>query len=116
MVLAKGHGLADVENGELVQPDSLFRIASISKPITAVAILTLVEDGLLELDERAFDILDHLDPPGGEVLNPKTHEVTVRQLLHHSGGWDRSVSYDPIFIQGRGRHIPERNHRSFVMT
>ena len=101
LVLAKGYGLADVENGELVQPDSLFRIASISKPITAVAILTLVEDGLLELDERAFDILDHLDPPGGEVLDPRVNEVTVRQLLHHSGGWDRSVSYDPMFIQGR---------------
>ena len=39
LVLAKGYGLADVENEELVQPDSLFRIASISKPITAVAIL-----------------------------------------------------------------------------
>jgi CubicO group peptidase (beta-lactamase class C family) len=101
LVLAKGYGLADVENGELVQPDSLFRIASISKPITAVAILTLVEDGLLDLDERAFDILDHLDPSGGEVLDPRVNEVTVRQLLHHSGGWDRKASYDPMFIPWR---------------
>ena len=101
LVLAKGYGLADVENGELVQPDSLFRIASISKPITAVAILTLVEDGLLDLDERAFDILDHLNPSGGEVLDPRVNEVTVRELLHHSGGWDRKASYDPMFIPWR---------------
>ena len=97
LVLAKGYGLADVENEELVQPDSLFRIASISKPITAVAILKLMEDGLLDLDERAFDILDHLEAPGGEVRDPRVKEVTVRQLLQHTGGWDRKASYDPMF-------------------
>ena len=97
LVLAKGYGLADVETGELVQPDSLFRIASISKPVTAVAILTLVDDGLLGLDERAFDILVHLEAPDGRVLDPRMHEVTVRQLLQHSGGWDRKASFDPMF-------------------
>ena len=101
LVLAKGYGLADVENEELVQPDSLFRIASISKPITAVAVLKLMEDGLLDLDERAFDILDHLEAPGGEVADPRISEVTVRQLLHHSGGWDRTASYDPMYIYQR---------------
>ena len=101
LVFAKGYGLADVENEELVQPDSLFRIASISKPVTGVAILKLREDGLLDLDERAFDILDHLEPPGGEILDPRIREVTVRQLLHHSGGWDRGASYDPMFISER---------------
>ena len=101
LVFAKGYGLADVENKELVQPDSLFRIASISKPITAVAILKLMEDGLLDLDERAFDILDHLEAPGGEIVDPRVKEVTVRQLLQHSGGWDRDASYDPMYFQER---------------
>lgn len=101
LVLAKGYGLAEVENEEPVQPDSLFRIASISKPITAVAILKLVEDGLLDPDERAFDILDHLEPLGGEVLDPRVTEVTVRQLLQHSGGWDRDTSFDPMFVPRR---------------
>ena len=101
LVLAKGYGLADVENEELVQPDSLFRIASISKPVTAVAILKLMENGLLDLDERAFDILDHLEAPGGEVLDPRVEEVTVRQLLHHSGGWDRDASFDPMWSPRR---------------
>ena len=101
LVFAKGYGLADVENEEPVLPDSLFRIASISKPVTAVAILTLVEDGLLDLDERAFDILDHFEAPDGAVLDPRINEVTVRQLLHHSGGWDRDVSYDAMWIPHR---------------
>ncbi|MDE2684471.1 MAG: serine hydrolase [Chloroflexota bacterium] len=101
LVFAKGYGLADVENKELVRPDSLFRIASISKPVTAVAVLKLMEDGLLDLDERVLDILAHLDPPGGEVLDPRFKEVTVRQLLHHAGGWDRDVSFDPTNIPHR---------------
>ena len=98
LVFAKGYGLADVESEEPVLPDSLFRIASISKPATAAAILTLVEEELLDLDERAFDILDRFEAPDGEVHDPRINEVTVRQLLHHSGGWDRDAGYDPMFI------------------
>ncbi|MCY4518582.1 MAG: serine hydrolase [Acidimicrobiaceae bacterium] len=44
-----------------------------------------MEDGLLDLDERAFDILDHIEPVGGKIIDPRYREVTVRQLLHHSG-------------------------------
>ena len=92
LVFAKGYGFADIESEEPVLPDSLFRIASISKPVTAVAILTLVEDGLLDLDERAFDVLDHLEAPDGEALDSRINEVTVRQLLYHSGGWESDVA------------------------
>lgn len=97
LVLAKGYGLADVEDEEFVQPDSLFRIASISKPVTAVAVLNLMEEGLLDLDERAFDILDHLEAPGGEMADHRLNEITVRQLLLHTAGWDRKAGYDPMF-------------------
>jgi N-acyl-D-amino-acid deacylase len=58
----------------------------VSKPVTAVATLALVEDGLLDLEERAFDILDHIEPVGGETIDSRYREITVRQLLHHSGG------------------------------
>ncbi|MCA9020027.1 MAG: serine hydrolase, partial [Planctomycetaceae bacterium] len=57
LVYARGFGYADKETKTPVQPDSQFRIASISKPITAVAILKLVEQGKLKLDDRVFDIL-----------------------------------------------------------
>src|SRR5688572_27225697 len=57
LVYARGYGWADRERREAVRPDSLFRIASISKPVTGVAVLKLVEEGRLSLDAKAFDLL-----------------------------------------------------------
>ena len=101
LVLARGYGVGDVDSGEPVQPDSLFRIASISKPITAVAILWLVESGDLDLDDRAFDILNDYEALERDDADPRIREVTVRQLLQHSGGWDRDKSFDAMWIAGR---------------
>jgi N-acyl-D-amino-acid deacylase len=98
LVYARGFGYADVQRKRPVQPDSLFRIASISKPVTAVAIMRLVDQGKLKLDDRVFDLLPHKPhlPHGGQP-DPRLKEVTVRQLLQHTGGWDRDVSIDPMF-------------------
>src|SRR5689334_20713460 len=59
LVFARGYGYANKETGELVQPDSQFRIASLSKPITSAAIHLLVQRGKLSLDQRVFDILSY---------------------------------------------------------
>ena len=98
LVYARGYGWADRDWEIPVGPDSLFRIASISKPITAVAVLQLVEQGRLCLDEPAFPRLD-LSPVLGEGATPdaRLQSITVRQLLQHTGGWDRDQSYDPMF-------------------
>lgn len=103
LVLARGYGLADREAGEAVEPTSLFRIASVSKPITAAAILRLVGTGRLSLDDRAFDILSDLTPASMPV-DPRFEEITIRRLLYHTGGWDISqlgtefgrLSWDPV--------------------
>lgn len=86
-------------NGELVHTkgygtpaDALFRIASVSKPVTAVAVMKLVEQGRIKLDTRAFELLRL-----GEPADRRLASVTVRDLLQHSGGWDRDVSFDPMF-------------------
>ena len=98
LVYARGFGVADRENGVPVQPDSLFRIASLSKPITAVAVLKLVEDGRLKLDARVFrDLLSGIEPRS--VADEKMNEITVRHLLRHSGGFDAKRSEDPHFRQ-----------------
>lgn len=97
LVLARGYGLADVERREPVQPDSLFRIASVSKPITAAAVLKLVEEGRLELDAGAFDLLGLPGPTPAAGADPRTGEITVRHLLQHAGGWDRDRGFDPMF-------------------
>jgi N-acyl-D-amino-acid deacylase len=95
LVLAKGYGWANVAAEEPVLPRSLFALASVSKSITAVTVLKLVEEGKLSLDDRAFERLGHLRPPAGERADPRLRDVTIRMLLNHSGGWDRSKSGDP---------------------
>src|ERR1043166_3268441 len=64
LVFARGYGYANKATGELVQPDSRFRIASLSKPISSAAVLLLVQRGQLSLDQRGFDILSYEPLPG----------------------------------------------------
>ncbi|MEC9008499.1 MAG: serine hydrolase domain-containing protein [Planctomycetota bacterium] len=93
LVYARGFGVADPQTGEVVHPQSLFRIASLSKPVTAVAILQLVEAKRLKLDDTVAGVLQ-LRP---EVDAVRAERVTIRQCLQHTGGWDRSDSFDPMF-------------------
>lgn len=97
LVLARGYGWADEAAGRVVATDARFRVASVSKPVTAVAVLDLHEAGLLDLDAHAFDYLTELQPAEGETEDPRLSEITVRQLLHHAGGWDRDATFDPMF-------------------
>src|SRR5690606_20702110 len=100
LVHAAGYGYADIAAREPVQPTSLFRIASLSKPITAVAILQLVEQEKLKLDERVFDVLDefHADiDKANDSFEKRLKDVTIRHLLEHRGGWDRDKSFDAMF-------------------
>jgi len=98
LVYARGYGWADGERRLLVEPDSLFRIASVSKPITAVAVLKLVEQGKLALEARPFDLLElQRLVPAGKNLDERWKQITVRHLLQHAGGWDREKSFDPMF-------------------
>ena len=91
LVVRRGYGFADRERKEPVEPDSLFRIASVSKPITAVAILKLAEDGKLHLDDKVAAIL------GLAPKDPRFSDITVHQLLRHQAGFDRGASFDPMF-------------------
>ncbi|HCY77834.1 MAG TPA: hypothetical protein DHV28_18145 [Ignavibacteriales bacterium] len=74
----KSEGKADLENNVSVSNSSLYRIASISKPITAVAILHLWERGLVSLDTDARTYI-----PNFPV---KKYKFTIRQLLNHTSG------------------------------
>ena len=87
---ARGFGYADVENKTPVQPDALFRIASVSKPITSAAIMKLVEEGKLTLDDRVAPFIAHLTPAPGATVDPRWEQITIRHLLNHTGGWDRT--------------------------
>jgi N-acyl-D-amino-acid deacylase len=98
LVMARGYGYADVAKRQPVEPASLFRIASISKPITAVAILQLAESGKLRLEDHVTDIVNY-DPhfENGAKLDERYRAITIEHLLQHRGGWDRDVSFDAMF-------------------
>ncbi len=98
LVFARGYGYARVDTGEFVQPDSLFRIASNSKPITATAILKLIEQGKLSLNTQPFaTILNDLVAPAGTTVDPRYSTITIQNLLEHKGGFDDTVLPDPVF-------------------
>lgn len=99
LVYARGFGLADRDSRERVQPDSLFRIASLSKPITGLALLRLVDQGKVKLDDRPFaNQLRNLPLPRNGVKVAAWDQVTVRQLLQHTAGMPTNDGSDPMFL------------------
>ncbi|HEV2244050.1 MAG TPA: serine hydrolase domain-containing protein [Streptosporangiaceae bacterium] len=78
-----GHGVADIEAGTPVDEDTVFRIASLTKTITAIAVMQLQEQGLVELDAPAADYLRaYRLVPARAGFRP----VTLRHLLTHTAG------------------------------
>ena len=95
LVFARGYTWSKADS-PATEPTSLFRIASLSKPITSAGIFKLIEDGQLSLDDKVMDIL----PYGtlmGQIPDPNLGKVTILHLLEHLGGWDRGKSLDPMF-------------------
>lgn len=103
LIYARGFGWADPETELPVRPESLFRIASISKPMTAVAVLQLVEQKKLKLEENPFEVIGLGEALKKEGRDPRLAEITVEQLLHHRAGWDRGLSFDAMFVPDRVR-------------
>lgn len=98
LVLARGYGYADFETKRQMQPDLMFRVGSNSKILTSIAILHLKDQGLINLDSKFLDILTQYHVSSGG--DPRLRDITVRDLLRHSGGWDRDKSGDPMQWQG----------------
>jgi N-acyl-D-amino-acid deacylase len=96
LLFARGYGWANLATEEPVRPDTLFGVASLSKSITGVAVLKLVEQGKLKLDDHPFKMLSQIKPLRGAKVDPRLYQITVRHLLNHSGGWDHQKSGDPV--------------------
>lgn len=91
-----GYGFADLENKEPVTSEHRFRIASVSKPITATAVMMYVERGLLKLDDRVFGPEGILGNAYGTKLPESVRAITMDHLLtHRSGGWANDKN-DPM--------------------
>lgn len=96
LIYNKAFGFSDMKNSNIATPYNLYRIASVSKPITAIAIMKLVDEGKLSLTDTVFG--------KGRILNQsyyntvitdkRVYGITVQHLLEHSAGWDRNVPVD----------------------
>ena len=98
LIYARGFGYADTALKTETQPYSQFRIASISKLVTAVGIMKLQEQGKLALTDSVFGsggILN--DPFYGEPKDKRVYKINVAELLSHEAGWTQRYG-DQMFM------------------
>jgi CubicO group peptidase (beta-lactamase class C family) len=88
--------VADPDTGTAMDKGARLHIASLTKPLTAAAVLALVEAGAVDLDAPLAKQLDL-----GPAHDPRAAAITPRHLLAHRGGFDRSASFDPVFAPDR---------------
>lgn len=99
LVYDRAFGHADLSGNEATQPHHLFRVASVSKPVTGVAMMKLLESGQVQLS-------DHVFGPGGllashpylstvQYTDVRLNDITIDHLLHHTAGWDRTLDCFP---------------------
>ena len=94
VVWFKAQGMSDREAGKPMRPDSIFRICSMSKPITSTAVMMLYEEGKFLLDDPISKYLPEFKDPkvlvkpanGPSYTIPATREITIRDLLRHTSG------------------------------
>ena len=102
LLYERGFGYSDIEQNTPMTPNATMRIASVSKPITAVAILMLVQQGRLELDKPVLEYLakhpfERFETQRAVEADARWQQITIRHLLQHSGGIDRDKSRDTMF-------------------
>lgn len=95
--------IADAADAAPAGPDSLWRVYSMTKPLTATAAMILIEEGKLKLDERLATYLPayaHLrvltDPAKSLDSRPATRPITIRELLTHTAGLGYSIMPPPM--------------------
>lgn len=101
MVYQGGIGLSDVAAGEKVTAQTRFRLASVSKALTAVTVLRLYEESLpAALDQKVFGpqglLPDAAFPEYAKPKDSRVLDITLRDLLQHTSGWGID-GYDPQF-------------------
>lgn len=95
----RGFGDADIGGTEIVQPYHMFRLASVSKPITSITIMKLMEEGMLNMDDKVFGaggiFENNVYFNSANITDDRIYDITVQQLLEHSAGWNRNIDCNP---------------------
>ncbi|MEN6618643.1 MAG: serine hydrolase domain-containing protein [Rikenellaceae bacterium] len=97
LIYTKGYGWADEEDSVKMDVLHIFRIASLSKLLTATAIMTMVEDSLIELSSKPFATGGVLDlPQFNNIKDKRVKSISIEDLLRHRGGFTLRGG-DPLF-------------------
>jgi CubicO group peptidase (beta-lactamase class C family) len=97
-LLVRSYGLADLEARVPCQPHTNFRLASLTKAFTAVAVMILAEDGKLSLDDKLPRFFPGFPPYG--------NEITIRHLLTHTSGL---LDYEALISPGTTAQLHDRD-------
>ncbi len=106
-------GMRDVENKKPIEADTIFRIHSMSKPITSVAVMMLYEEGHFQLDTPVSDFIPEFkdmkvyNADQTEILDAKK-EVTIKHLLMHTAGLTYGWGSEPVDKRYREANIFKR--------
>jgi CubicO group peptidase (beta-lactamase class C family) len=98
VLYSKGFGMADGPKDMLAEPDSVYMWGSMTKIVTGVAIMQLVDQGLVDLDAPVSDYLDYF---------PTEYGITVRQLLDHSAGLGEPPQFIEANLRLDGQPLPD---------
>jgi D-alanyl-D-alanine carboxypeptidase len=99
LILAKGYGMENLEDGTPVRPDTVFRIGSITKQFTAASIMLLKEQGKLAVGDKLSKYFPSF---------PRGDEVTLRQLMNHIAGIHNYTNKNYLTVIGRiDKTMPE---------
>ena len=113
-------GVMDAQGAEAMRSDAIFRIASMTKPITSLGIMILQEEGMLSIDDPASNYLPEL--AGREVLvnvdvgnssvttRPASRPITIKDLLRHTSGFGYTFSSPELLEVASRTSIPARDH------
>jgi len=109
VLFAGEYGWRDREAGLPMTPDTIFRIYSMTKPITAVAFMTLVEEGRVSLDDEVARYLPGFESmqvlaDGGELVDA-TRPIVMRDLLTHTAGMTHELQPTPAAGEYRRAHL-----------
>ncbi len=98
LLFAKGLGFSDIENGVEMEANTMGRIASVSKLITAAGIMKLVESNKISLDSKVLGEHGILNNPDytSSVKDNRVFDITIEDLLRHRGGFTLGAG-DPMF-------------------
>jgi CubicO group peptidase (beta-lactamase class C family) len=106
LVYARGYTLAEPD-WPVALPTTRFRLASVSKTVTALAVMQLIESGALHPSDTLQGILQLKTPTGGPPSDPNFASITIRQLLEHTSGLETDTfSYGTSVVQAFGASLP----------